>query len=138
MNLFGEAIHNFIDGLVIAAAFVTNISLGISTSIAIALHEIPQEISDFGVLVSGGYKKSKALLLNFSVALTIVLGGLFGFYLSQVAQASVEFLLPIAAGGFIYISATDLIPMMREGKSIKYSIAGFIIFLASISIIYLL
>ena len=80
MNLIGDSIHNFIDGLIMAASFVVSIPLGITTTIAISSHEIPQEIGDFGVLIYGGFSKKKALLLNFLVALTAVLGGLIGYF----------------------------------------------------------
>ncbi|PJA41103.1 ZIP family metal transporter, partial [candidate division WWE3 bacterium CG_4_9_14_3_um_filter_34_6] len=82
MNLYGDAIHNFIDGLIIASAFVISVPIGISTSVALAFHEIPQEIGDFGVLLHAGFTKKKALIFNFIVALFSVLGGIVGFILS--------------------------------------------------------
>jgi zinc and cadmium transporter len=82
MNLVGDTIHNFIDGLILAASYVTSVELGFTTTIAIEAHEIPQEIGDFGVLVYGGFEKKKALVLNFIVALTIVIGGIVGYLLS--------------------------------------------------------
>ena len=82
MNLIGDSIHNFIDGLIIAATFLIDIKLGVATSLAIAFHEIPQEIGDFGVLLYAGFKKAKALILNFSVALTTVVGAIVGYFLS--------------------------------------------------------
>ena len=80
MNLFGDAVHNFIDGLIIAATFLTDIRLGIISSFAVALHEIPQEIGDFGVLLYAGFEKKKALIANFLVALTVILGGVVGYF----------------------------------------------------------
>ena len=136
MNLIGDSIHNFIDGLIIAVAFVTNIPLGITTAIAIALHEIPQEIGDYGVLVYAGYKKSKALLMNFIVALMVVLGGIVGFFASSIVEQFTTILLPLAAGGFIYIAASDLIPEIRSIKSLKHSTATFIIFIIGILIMW--
>ncbi len=137
MNLIGDSIHNFIDGLIIAVAFVTNIPLGITTAIAIALHEIPQEIGDYGVLVYAGYKKSKALLMNFIVALMVVFGGIVGFFASSLVEQFTMILLPLAAGGFIYIAASDLIPEIRNIKSLKHSTITFIIFLMGILIMWL-
>ncbi len=138
MNLFGETIHNFIDGLIIASAFIINTPLGITTTLAVALHEIPQEIGDFGVLIHGGFKKSKAIFLNFLVSLTAILGGIFGFYLSSFTEFSMALLLPIAAGGFIYIAASDLIPEIRKESSIKKTSLFFLIFLLGILIMSIL
>lgn len=138
MNLFGDGIHNFIDGLIISAAFFTSIQIGIVTTIAVALHEIPQEIGDFGVLVYGGIKKMRALFLNFICALTAVFGGIFGYFLSSYSKISLTFLLPFAAGGFIYIAASDLIPEIRKEPSLKKSLINFLIFIFGILILYLM
>lgn len=116
LNLFGDGLHNFIDGLVIAASFIVSVPLGIATSIAVASHEIPQEIGDFGVLIYGGFSKYKALLFNLLSALTAVLGGVIGFYLSSAISGLAVALLPITAGGFIYIAASDLIPELHKEK----------------------
>ena len=136
MNLCGDAIHNFIDGLILAAAFITNVHLGIVTTLAIALHEIPQEIGDFGVLLYAGFEKRKALFANFMVALTVVLGGIVGFFLSSLEQF-VVYLLPFAAGGFIYIAASDLMPEIRKERGLQKSIASFGAFLFGILIMFL-
>ncbi len=125
MNLFGDGVHNFIDGLIIAASFVVDFRLGVATTIAIALHEIPQEIGDFGVLIYGGFKKKKALLFNFLTALTAIAGGFFGYYLSMLAESASGFLLPFAAGGFIYIAASDLIPEIKKETNFKKSLLNF-------------
>ena len=138
INLFGDSIHNFIDGLVIAGSFLTSLKLGLITSLAVALHEIPQEIGDFGVLLYSGFKKRKALIANFLVALTVVLGGLAGFFLSYQAQKMIPYLLPLAAGGFIYISASDLMPELRKEASLKKSLVSFGIFLGGILLMFLL
>lgn len=137
MNLLGEAVHNFIDGLVIAASFVVEPRLGWVTTLAVALHEIPQEIGDFGVLVYGGFEKTKALLLNFLVALTAVLGGVFGFYLTNSISCT-AFLLPFTAGGFLYVAASDLIPEIRKETNIKKSLSSFGIFVLGILLMYAL
>jgi len=136
MNLVGDGIHNFIDGLIIAASFVVNIHLGITTTLAVALHEIPQELGDFGVLIHGGFKKSSALLLNFATAITAIIGGIVGFFLASYAQASISFLLPFAAGGFIYIAASDLIPEIRKETSLWKSLLYFAVFVIGIMIMY--
>jgi len=129
MNLIGDGVHNFIDGLVIAASFVSSIELGIVTSLAVAFHEIPQEIGDFGVLVYGGFKKSKALILNFATAITAVIGGIAGYYLSSYIGESMVYLLPFTAGGFIYIAASDLVPELRKEVNPRKSMVSFGVFL---------
>ncbi|PIV37503.1 ZIP family metal transporter, partial [Candidatus Roizmanbacteria bacterium CG02_land_8_20_14_3_00_36_15] len=137
INLFGDAVHNFIDGLVIAATFLIDIKLGIITSFAIALHEIPQEVGDFGVLLYSGFSRQKALFANFLVALTAVFGGIFGYFLSFQIENIISYLLPFTAGGFIYISASDLMPEIRKETSLKKSMLSFSIFLLGIAIMYL-
>lgn len=128
VNLIGDAVHNFIDGLVVAASFLTAFQLGIVTSLAVALHEIPQEIGDFGVLVYAGLRKSKALILNFSTGLTAIIGGLVGYFLRPYVGETMIFILPFAAGGFIYIAASDLIPELHK-ISPRRSMASFAVFL---------
>jgi zinc and cadmium transporter len=136
MNLIGDSIHNFIDGLIMATSFVISIPLGMTTTMAIALHEIPQEIGDFGVLIYGGFTKKKALVLNFLTALTAVLGGLIGFFISNMVENVKLIILPFAAGGFLYIAASDLIPEIRKETSLKKSMIYFGIFIVGIFIMY--
>jgi zinc and cadmium transporter len=137
MNLIGDSIHNFIDGLIIAASFITSIPLGITTTIAISTHEIPQEIGDFGVLIYGGFSKKKALLLNFLIALTAVLGGLIGYLISSLIEDMVLYILPFAAGGFIYIAATDLIPEIKKELNMKKYMATLLVFILGILIMWI-
>ncbi|MDD5177822.1 MAG: ZIP family metal transporter [Candidatus Nanoarchaeia archaeon] len=134
MSWVGDSIHNFIDGLIIAGSFMVNTPLGITTTIAVIFHEIPQEIGDFGVLIYAGVKKSKALLLNFVSALAAVLGGLIGYFLPSNLSL---FLIPFAAGGFIYISASDLVPELRKELSFRKSLLVFGFFILGIVFIYL-
>jgi zinc and cadmium transporter len=138
MNLIGDSIHNFIDGLIISASFIVSTSLGLTTALAIAAHEIPQEIGDFGVLIYGGFKKKKAIILNFAVALTIVIGGVVGYLVSKNIKDTVVFLIPFAAGGFIYIAATDLIPEIRKETDIKKSMTTMVVFICGILIMWLI
>ncbi len=138
LNLFGDSIHNFIDGLVMAAAFLTSIPLGIATTIAVAAHEIPQEIGDFGVLVYGGIEKYRALFFNLVTALTAMLGGVLGYSLSSYAGGSMIFLLPLAAGGFIYIAAVDLVPELHKETEKWKTIFSFLSFIAGIALMWLL
>ncbi len=135
--LVGDAVHNFLDGLIIAASFILSPATGLASTLAIALHEIPQEIGDFGVLIYGGMKTKKALLLNFLVALTAVFGGLVGFLFSEYAQLS-SFMLPIAAGGFIYIASSDLLPELKKETNLKKSLLDFLIFLMGIALMLIL
>jgi zinc and cadmium transporter len=136
MNLVGDSIHNFIDGLIMAASFVVSIPLGITTTIAIATHEIPQEIGDFGVLLYGGFSKKRAIMLNFVVALTAVLGGIVGYFVSKSIENIVVFILPFAAGGFIYIAATDLVPEIRKELDMKKYMATLFVFICGILIMW--
>jgi zinc and cadmium transporter len=135
MNLFGDSVHNFIDGMIIAASFAVDIPFGIVTTLAIALHEIPQEIGDFAVLIYGGFKKTKALLLNFLVASIVILGAMVGYFFTS-GDTFIGFLLPFAAGGFIYIGASDLIPQIRKETDLKKSLYVFSVFLIGIIIMY--
>src|SRR4030042_3621903 len=137
MNLVGDSIHNFIDGLVIASTFLVDFNLGIATTMAIALHEIPQEIGDFGVLIHAGFHYKKALIINYIVALTVVLGGIVGYFISFSLHNVIPYLLPFAAGGFIYIAASDLMPEIRKEINLKKSMISFLIFILGIVLMFL-
>jgi zinc and cadmium transporter len=137
MNLVGDSIHNFIDGLVIASTFLIDFNLGVVTTLAIALHEIPQEIGDFGVLIHAGFSHKKALIVNYLVALTVVLGGIVGYFTSFYLKDVISYLLPFAAGGFIYIAASDLMPEIKKEANNKKSLLAFLIFVAGIALMYL-
>jgi zinc and cadmium transporter len=123
MNLIGDAIHNFVDGILIAGSFLVDPVLGFTTTFAIVAHEIPQELGDVGALVYGGYAPRQAVFYNFYCSLTVIAGVLFTLALGQVAASSLILLLPIAAGGFIYIAASDLIPALHE-RSTLTSLVG--------------
>ena len=130
--------YNFIDGIIISAAFLSGYVVGISTSIAIAIHEIPQELGDFGVLLYAGFSSKKALIYNFLTALTALLGGIFGYFLLNLFQNILPFLLSFAAGGFIYIAASDLIPEIKKIESIKHTLINLGVMILGILIIYFL
>jgi zinc and cadmium transporter len=132
--LVSDAVHNFIDGLVIAASFVTSVHLGVVTTLAVALHEIPQELGDFAVLVYGGFRAKQALLFNFFSALTALIGGVIGYLASSIMESSIIYLLPFAAGNFIYIAAADLIPEIKHQVSLRRAAVHFVVFLIGISI----
>jgi zinc and cadmium transporter len=132
--LYSDAIHNFIDGLIIAAAFVVSAELGIATAAAIALHEVPQELGDYAVLVHGGFSKIRAAIYNSIAALTVVLGGVAGFFFIDSVDWAVSALIPIAAGGFIYIAAADLLPELRHNKSRAGIPLYFLVFLTGLAL----
>lgn len=132
MNLVGDGLHNFIDGLVIAASYLVSVPVGIATTIAVILHEIPQEIGDFGVLVHAGLDRFKALLLNFATALTAVLGAILGLILAGSFDAFTKVVIPITAGSFIYIATADLIPELHKEVDIKKSFVQLLGVLAGI------
>ncbi len=130
--LISDLVHNFIDGLVMAGSFMVGFPLGIVTTFAIALHEIPQEIGDFGVLVYGGFEKNKALIWNYASAITVIFGGITGYYLSALVEGAAVLLLPFAAGNFIYIAASDLIPEIKHGENIGRNLVHFFTFIIGI------
>lgn len=132
MNLFGDSFHNFIDGIVIVSTFMISPALGIPVTLSIIFHEVPQEIGDFGVLLYSGFSKGKALIYNLLVALTSVLGVLAGYFLVHQVENINHFLLPFAAGGFIYIASSDLIPELHKEKSLSKSLVSFLVFLVAI------
>lgn len=132
MNLIGDSLHNFIDGLIIAASYIVSIPVGIATTIAVVLHEIPQEIGDFGVLIYGGFSKAKALMMNFFTALTAVLGVAAGILLGGFFENADLFLISIAIGGFIYIAGSDLIPELHKETDLKISFIQIISFIIGI------
>ncbi len=112
--LVADGVHNFIGGLAIASSFMVSLEVGIITWIACAAHEIPQELGDFGILIHGGWEKYRALAFNFVSALTILPAGILTFFIS--VNIDTLYLLPFAAGNFLYIAASDLIPEIKHGK----------------------
>ncbi len=112
--LIGDGIHNFIDGVLISAAFLTDIHLGIVTSLAVAAHEIPQEVGDFAVLLHSGFSRSRALLFNLLSSFTTVVGGVLAYYSLKELEAWLPYVLAVAASGFIYVAVADLIPGLHR------------------------
>ena len=136
LNIIGDAVHNFIDGAIIAAGFLVSVPLGITTSIAVIFHEIPQEIGDFAVLIYGGFSKAKALFFNFLSSLTAFAGAILTFYFASKIEIAIPYLLAFAAGGFIYIASSDLIPELHKEKDFKRSFIQLIVFFIGILTIY--
>jgi len=114
LNLFGDGIHNLIDGSLIAASYIYNFHLGLITTIAVIFHEIPQEIGDFGVLIHGGFEPRKALLLNFISGLVAIFGSIITIFFSNIFQNIVPILLSITSGGFIYLALVDIVPEIHK------------------------
>ncbi|MGB9911332.1 MAG: ZIP family metal transporter [Microgenomates group bacterium] len=138
LNLLGDSLHNFLDGAIIASAFLTNFSLGLSTTLAVIFHEIPQEIGDFSVLLYGGMKKKKALFFNFLSALTAVLGAVVVLFLAEKISSILFYFIPFAAGGFLYIAGTDLIPELHKKENLKDSISQFLLILTGLLLMWFL
>ncbi|KPK98233.1 MAG: hypothetical protein AMJ95_05180 [Omnitrophica WOR_2 bacterium SM23_72] len=137
LNLIGDGFHNFMDGMVIAVSFLISLKLGFVTTLAIILHEIPQEMGDFGVLVYGGFSRQKALTFNFLSALTAMMGAVCGYFLSDWVSGFSSFLLPLTAGGFIYIATSDLIPEIHKERNLRRSTLAFVAFLLGIALMSL-
>jgi zinc and cadmium transporter len=136
--LFTDGFHNLIDGIIIGASFMISIPVGIATTLAVVLHEIPQEIGDFAVLIHSGYTKTRALWLNFLSALMAVVGVFIAFLFGNIAEIFTLWILPIAAGGFIYIAVADLIPELQKTKKIKYSVVQLMTVLLGILVMIIL
>lgn len=132
--LFGDALHNFIDGLIIGASYLISIPVGIATTTAVVFHEIPHEIGNFGSLVYGGFTVNKALLYNFFSALVAILGTVMVLFLNTNKLNPAAFLVPFAAGGFVYIAGTDLIPEMHKHTEVKKGIWQLLTFLVGIGL----
>lgn len=136
LNLAGDAIHNFFDGVIIAGAYLASIPLGIVASIAVIFHEIPQEIGDFGVLIFSGFSRYQALLYNFICALTAIVGALLAYFFATAIEGLSAALLPIAAGGFIYIAAADLVPEVHKQEDFKKAALSLFWFFAGVGIMW--
>ena len=119
LNLICDGVHNFIDGVIIAAGFLTSVQVGFVTALAIALHEIPQEIGDFAVLVHGGLTKKRALFYNFLSATTAILGAFVGYLYLTSLEHLIPYILGIAAGGFVYIATADLMPELHKERTVS-------------------
>lgn len=145
LSLLGDGVHNFIDGVIIAAGFLVgvplgsvNIPLGLATTLAVVSHEIPQEIGDFGILVYGGFSKVKALFYNLLSALMAVFGALLMYSFYSYLLPSLTYFLVFAAGSFIYIATTDLIPELHKEHDVWKSLVQFVLLLSGILLMWLL
>jgi zinc and cadmium transporter len=133
--IVGDGIHNFVDGVLIAAAFLTDVNLGIVTSLAVATHEIPQEVGDFAILLHSGYSKSKALIYNVLASLTTVVGGVLAYFSLDDLRDKLPYFLALAASSFIYIAVADLIPSLHKKTDIKTSLQQIVLIAAGVLLI---
>jgi len=138
LSLIGDGIHNFIDGLIIGVSFLVSIKVGIITTTAVIMHEIPQELGDFSILIYGGLTKLKAFFYNFLSALLAIAGTVVGYYCSTKVDSLSGYILPFAAGGFIYIASCDLIPELHKQKNAHKANISMLFFILGILLMALL
>jgi zinc and cadmium transporter len=134
--LIGDGLHNFLDGILIAGAFLTDIHLGVVTSMAVAAHEIPQEVGDFAVLLHSGYSRRRAFLYNVLSSLTTVIGGILAYVALQDLEQFLPYVLAVAASSFIYIAVADLIPTLHQRVAGKEAFQQIILIGTGILLIY--
>jgi zinc and cadmium transporter len=137
INLVGDAVHNLIDGMLVGASYMVSLPIGIATTLAVIMHEIPQEVGDFGVLIHAGLSVKKALALNFLSALTAMLGVILAIVLGSEIEGFSLSLLPIAAGGFLYIAGSDLIPELHHEVKVLRSLLQFVMILLGVGVMAL-
>ncbi len=135
LNLLGDAMHNFLDGIIIMVGFLSGVQNGIIITLAVLFHELPQEVGDYGILIYGGFTKKQALFYNFTSAMVALLGGLIGYLLSNTVEEFNLFILAFSGGGFLYIACTELMPELIKEKDLKKSVIQTIIFLCGIVLI---
>jgi zinc and cadmium transporter len=138
LNLLGDGIHNLVDGMIITAAFLVAVPAGVTATLAVMFHELPQEIGDFGILVYGGFTRHRALLANFLTALTAFAGVLIASYFSAQIHNFASYLIAFGGGGFTYIAAAELIPEMQKERNLGRSAVQFAIFILGLVLIWLL
>ncbi|MBD3270198.1 ZIP family metal transporter [Candidatus Peregrinibacteria bacterium] len=138
MTLFGDSIHNFTDGIIIAASYMISIPLGLAATLAVIMHEIPQEIGNFFTLLKAGYSRFKALFFNFLSALTAFLGVILVYSFGPQIETLPEYIVPITAGGFIYIAGSDLVPILHQENKTSDTFKQFSALLFGIIVMYFL
>jgi zinc and cadmium transporter len=138
LNLIGDGLHNFLDGIIIMVAFLSGPATGIVITLAVLFHELPQEIGDFGILIYGGFTKKKALTFNFISGMIALLGGLMAFIFSNILELFNMFFLAFSGGGFLYIASTELMPELIKEKNLKKSIIQAFIFMGGLLLIIFL
>jgi len=134
--LIGDAVHNFVDGVLIAAAFLTDFHLGVVTAIAVAAHEIPQEVGDFAILLQSGFSRGKAFLYNILASLATVIGALIAYFSLQTIEQYIPFVLAVAASSFIYVAVADLIPGLHKRTEAIESVKQIALIASGILVVY--
>jgi len=135
--LLGDAFHNFVDGVVLAGAFLTSTALGLATALSTIAHEVPQELGEFMVYLRSGYSRKRALLLNSATSLTTVVGAVFGYLFLKEMRAAGPYLLAFAAAGFLYVALADLVPAQRGKTSLRLALLDFVLLGAGVGVIAL-
>jgi len=138
INLVGDTVHNLIDGMLVGASYLVSVPIGVTTTLAVILHEIPQEVGDFGVLIHAGLSVKRALVFNLLSATTAILGAILAMIMGQQVQGFSLSLLPVTAGGFLYIAGSDLIPELHHEVDVKTSLLQFVLILLGVGIMALL
>ncbi len=138
MNLFADGLHNLIDGMLIGASYLVDIKIGVATTLAVVLHELPQEIGDFGILLHGGFSRSRALWFNFLSASLAIIGAVIAMLIGTRAASFSSYMLPITAGGFIYIAGSDLVPELRKECDPARSLLQFLALSVGVGLMLLL
>jgi zinc and cadmium transporter len=138
MILVGDGLHNFTDGILIAAAFLADPKLGLITALAIIAHEIPQEIGDFIVLLNAGFSKARAYVYNLICSMMAVIGGLVGYYTLGSGMEAIPYVLVLASSGFIYIALSDLMPQMQRRSTLRESVPQFVLIALGVGLVLML
>ena len=135
--LIGDAVHNFLDGFALSAAFITSVPLGITTAFGVFAHELPQEIGDYAILLNGGLSKRRALFLNALSGATAIPGVVIGFYFASCLTGTAPYIMALAAASFIYIAIADLIPGLQKRLGLRESVTQLVLMLAGLGTVYL-
>ncbi len=138
LNLLGDFVHNFIDGMIIAASFTNSVTVGVSAAIAVVFHELPQEMGDYGILVYAGMERRKALILNFLASVSVVVGGVFGAFFIGTVESLEGYMVAFSAGAFIFLSASELIPEMQEENDRAKALIQLLMLILGMLTIYML
>ncbi|MBA4388003.1 MAG: ZIP family metal transporter [Verrucomicrobia bacterium] len=138
VNIVGDAAHNFTDGLIIGASYLVDFHVGLTTTLAVILHEIPHEIGDFGVLVQGGLTPRKAVIVNFLTAVVAVVGGAVALLIGSQNATFANYLLPLTAGGFLYIAGSDLIPELHHDEKMSHAVLQLLCMVAGMAMMAVL
>lgn len=138
INLMSDGVHNFLDGLIIGASYLVSVPIGLATTLAVALHEVPQEQGDFGILVHAGFTPKRALLMNFLTGVLAVVGVVISLVIGPSFGDYTVFMVPFTAGGFIYIAGSDLIPELHANRGLSSSVAQFAMLVAALGVMFAL